>query len=178
MPIDLGTRGRNNIAWGPADVYIAEAQTIAAPAAYAAQILEADLATLLADFTYIGTLGPEPYLQTDPVPANVIQSPGVHWQVQHAHKIEGRIILLETDISIVNELVDMAEALTHVDFLFLRSQDPGERVAFLRDVPFTVATERKNSWKDVDRLTIDIAGQVKQLHEAIGQWTIFEDVPS
>ena len=178
MPIDLGTRGRNNIAWGPADVYIAEAQTIDAPAAYAAQILEAELGTLLADFTYIGTLGPEPYLATEPVPANVIRSPGVYWQAQHAHKVEARIVLLETDISIVNELVDRAEALTHCDFIFLRSQDPGERVAFLRDVPFTVSTERKNSWKDVDRLIIDIAGQVKNLAEAVGQWTVFEDVPS
>ena len=178
MPIDIGTRGRQHIAWGPADVYIAAAQTISAPAAYAAQIIEADLATLLADFSYIGTLGPEPYLSTEPVAANVIQSPGVYWQVQHAHKVEGRIILLETDISIVNEMVDMAEALTHIDILFLRSQDPGERVAFLRDVPFTVSTERKNSWKDVDRLIIDIAGQVKNLAEAVGQWTVFEDVPS
>lgn len=178
MAVTLGTRGRNLIAWGPADVYIADPLTISAPTNYAENIYPADLTTLLNDFTFMGTLGPDPQLIAESQGQNLISEPGVFWQAHHLWRITAKFVVLETDVTMSNTLIGMVEARARADFIFLRANEVSERVGFLRNVPFLITVEKKNNWREVDKITVEASGQAQSLADAAGQWSIIEDIPS
>lgn len=172
MAIVLGTRGRSNIIWGPADVYIADGGTLAAITAYGNTITKAAFDTLLAGFVHLGETGKGPFIKIKPFSRDLIKSTGVYWSAVKGWEVEADIPLYETDTAIENELIVRAAANTDTDFLFAKGTAVGDQFFTIRNVPYLPEMDKKNEWEKVETMRIKIKGKVVDLHDASGHYEI------
>lgn len=172
MAIVLGTRGRSNIIWGPADVYIAEGGTLPVITAYGNTITKAAFDTLFANFLHIGETGKAPVISIKPFSRDLIKSTGVHWAAAKGWEVEADIPLYETDTAIENELITRAAANTDTDFMFAKGTAIGDHFFTIRAVPYLPELEKKNEWEEVETMRIKIKGKVVNLHDASGHYEI------
>lgn len=176
MAIILGTRSRANIRYGPADVYIAEGGTIALPTVFGETITQAALTTLLGNFSQVGILERNPIIISDPVTIELIDSDNseLNYEVQHRTQVRVELKVAELDNTIANALIARAEQSEKTDFLWLRTQDAGDYINFIRNVPFTYLFEKNHDWEDIERMIIRVFARVTEIKTVHGQWQIVE----
>lgn len=172
MPIVLGTRGRSNIIWGPAEVYIADGGTLSAISSYGNTMTKANFDTLLASFEHLGTIGKSPMIKHKPFTRDLIKAIGVHWAAAKGWLIEAEATLFETDTTLADELIGLVDANTDVDFLFVKGSAVGDHFFSFRSVPFTLESEINNQWEKIELMKLRIKGKVNNLHDAHGHYTI------
>jgi hypothetical protein len=169
MPISLGTRSRSNIRWGPATVYIADAGTISAITDFGEEITDAALTTLLTSFDNIGSIKEDPGVETTPISRDLLHSAGNFFARQHQSRIEVELVIGEVDNDIANELIDLAEAGTKVDLLWVRTEAAGDYIHFLMDVPFLIEVKKPARWDDIEHLVLRVDGTTKNIKNFFGQ---------
>lgn len=169
MPINLGTRSRANIRFGPATVYIAPGNTIAALGSYGEDINLTGFNALLANFSTLGTLVKNPEITTDPQTVDQLDSQGNFFQIQLLSEIKAKIQVAEVDNEIANELITRAEARTKTDVLWVRSQALGDYIHFLINVPLMVAVKKASAWDEIEMLEITVVGQTNNIKNILGQ---------
>jgi hypothetical protein len=174
MPISLGTRSRDNIQYGPVEIYIAEGGTIAAPADFGTDKTVSEMATLLSSFTRVGELLENPTITSDPVSNRIVDpdNPEVIPEVQHQSEVTATLVVVEMDNDILNALIARAEAGSKTDFLWLRQNTAGEVADYLRNVPFLVALRKDHSFSEVKKMEITVNALTDKLKTVTGQFKI------
>lgn len=166
MPINLGTRNRSNIKWGPANLYIAPGATVGTQVDFGETITPSAFTTLLANFTYMGKLEENPRIETIPITKEAITAIGEFAAMQYRSRTRAEIVVAETDNTILNALISRAQARQLNDFLWYRSAAEGDYCSFLRNVPFAIGIEKPHSWEDIEKavITVDVEGSAIQTY--------------
>ena len=179
MAVSIGTRDRSKMQFGAGEIYVADGGTVTIGSSFGDEITQTALTTLLSSFSYLGTLLQNPNYQTDPQTVSQIYSadPEIVHEVQHQSRITAEFGVTEMDNTMVNVMIARAEAGTLTDFMFIRTQDEGDIVNFIRNVPFTVALDKSHTWEDVEKLTINVDVVTTQLKKIVGQ-KLINNTPS
>ena len=179
MAVSIGTRDRSKMQFGAGEIYVADGGTVTLAGGFGDEITQSALTTLLSSFSYLGTLLQNPNYQTDPQTVSQIYSadPEIVHEVQHQSRITAEFGVVEMDNTMLNTMITRAEAGTLTDFLFIRTQDEGDFVNFIRNVPFSVALDKAHTWEDVEKLNIRVEAVTTQIKKIVGQ-KLINNTPS
>jgi len=167
--MNLGTRSNANVKGGGVQVYLGDAQTLSAQSAFGATMTTAAFATLLADFDNVGQTADKPSARSEPNTYDKVDSNGNKGKSQLSSNIKAEIVLHETDNDIINALMALAEAGTHIDILLVKGQAANDYVTYYRDVPFSIKTTGANSFEEPDTAAIMVDVTVKNVYDVHGQ---------
>lgn len=172
MAVGLSTRSGTNVVTGAVAVYMADAGSITLETAYGASMTLADFATLLGGFEIAGSIEKDPAGGFDPIEYDMVDSNGNEGKGQIASTVKLEIDLQETDNTLVNALLALAEARTQIDVIVVRNTGlaVGDRATFYRSVYFTVAKMDKHSHEAPDLVHLKIEMKVKNVKSVHGQW--------